>query len=172
MKIIKIFIICFFLFSCVDAVKTSTYIDEISGEYYDISQPIKLNISNSLPIPQFVNLFLKRNRSSNKYYIIVRWESQSKMRPGIDNTDSLKIMINNGYFISYSPVKLPSVIKIGVEPYSIEEEAIYEVDFKLLETLSVAQNIDIYLTGKRMSIKAKINSKYQIMHFADFIKLE
>jgi hypothetical protein len=168
-NIIRFFTLLILLSSCVSSVSTTTYFDEVREEYIDLSQPIELVLEDYAGPKTSAILLLERNRSQEKYFIKVRWNLESKYRPEIAAEDSLKFMIDEKILYNFSPIATPRILGINIEPRSFEEEAIYEVPRELLEICLRADQIKVFVSGKKLALKADLSSKIQKLAFKDFL---
>ena len=157
------------LASCVDSVRTTTYFDEISEEYTDTSMPINLELQDYVGPKSHAYLLLEKNRSKGESFIKIRWNLESKYRPNIAIQDSMKIMID-GKLTSFSPIRQSEILAINVEPRSVEEEAIYQINLDLLEALLKANDATIFISGQKLSIKSDLTSKSHKASLKNFLE--
>ena len=170
MQLFQFFAICFLLSSCVPSIRTTTYFDEVTEEYIDLSQPIELTLEDYIGPRTSATLILERNRSKEKYFLKIRWNIQSKYRPEIADRDSLKFMIDEDIRYIFSPITPPRIVRINVDSRSFEEESIYEIPRELLEICLRAERIKVFVTGKKLSLKTDLSSKIQKLAFKDFLE--
>jgi hypothetical protein len=163
-------LILLFLSSCVASVRTTTYFDEVSEEYIDLSQPIEVSLEEYVGPKTTAILLLERNRSQEKYFIKVRWNIESKYRPHILSEDSLKFMIDDKIWYNFSPTKPPQILTIKIEPQAFEEEAIYEISREFLEICLRANEIKVFVSGRKLALKGDLSSKIQKLSFRDFLE--
>jgi hypothetical protein len=159
-----------FLSSCVASIRTTTYFDEISEEYIDLSQPIEVTLEDYVGPKTGAILLLERNRSQEKYFIKIRWSIESKYRPTIALSDSLKFMIDENIWFNFSPIKPPQILGIKIEPRSFEEEAVYEIPREFLEVCLRAEKVKVFISGKKLALKGDLSSKIQKLSFKDFLE--
>ena len=170
MNVIRFLTLIILLSSCVSSVRTTTYFDEVTEEYIDLAQPVELVLEDYAGPKTSAILLLERNRSHEKYFIKVRWNLESKYRPEIAAEDSLKFMIDEKILYNFSPIAAPRILGINIEPRSFEEEAIYEVPRELLEICLRANEIKVFVSGRRLALKADLSSKVQKLAFKDFLE--
>ncbi|MDF2965094.1 MAG: hypothetical protein K0Q51_482 [Rickettsiaceae bacterium] len=162
-------IILLTLSACYYPVQTFKQTNEINHSQHLITKPIYFIIKSDGGIKSSAYFLLYYNINNNKYFMKLRWQLFAKQRPYIHIRNSLQLNLDDQVEFLLSAVRPPKITKISLEPYGIEEEALYEVDRPTLEIIAQAGKVDLEIRSRIGKLKGFFIKKHSFNAFAEFL---
>lgn len=161
------FLLSIFLTSCFQPKINTFAISEDSG----ILSSTPIHVISKNKDAQF-NFTLKKYinaQGSEKYYIEVRWKTDSQTGIFDRKKSTLKFLIDGLNIVSLMPISKPKVKEYQFEPFLMIEECTYEISRQDLESIAYAKNVEVELIGKNKVATAKFGRFMTFVPFKNFL---
>lgn len=166
-KYVLIALISCILSSC-HSYRTINIYSEDYKEGYSKSKPIYLSSKSKTPVK--IYMILERDINRDEFFIRMRCVYKDRKKQFMQSQNILRFLIDDFDIIQLTAIKPAKIISYHVDPYGVEEEALYQLNREEFKKIATGKSVIIELEGKTENKIATFDNFITVKSIKDFYR--